>query len=64
MSTIQNAQMTMGWKHASQRERYATCEHRDMSGLPSAPLREPVRCKKGGFITSSFSVCNHWKVRL
>lgn len=61
MSTIENAQKAMGWKHASQRERCATCAYRDMSRVQ---LREPVRCKKGGFITSSFSVCDQWKVRL
>ncbi|MDA8254161.1 MAG: hypothetical protein M0Z99_00750 [Betaproteobacteria bacterium] len=64
MSTIENAKKAMGWKHANQRERCATCAHRDMSGSPSAPLREPVRCKKGGFITSAFSVCDQWKERL
>ena len=64
MSTIENAQKAMGWKHANQRERCATCAHRDISGPLLAPLRGHVRCRKGGFITSSFSVCDEWKERL
>lgn len=64
MSTIENAKKAMGWQHANQRERCATCAHRDMSGPVNGLLREPVRCTKGGFITSSFSVCDQWKERL
>lgn len=63
MSTIENAKRAMGWKHPNQRERCATCS-RSNASANSHLLREQIRCNKGGFITTSFSVCNEWKERL
>lgn len=59
MGTIAMAKLSMGFKHASEREACRNCRHVKEEREDRMPPYDTVRwrCKKGGFMVTAAAVC-------
>lgn len=46
-----------GYVPATQRKRCASCQ------LSAEAYGSGLQCRKGGFMVTAYSVCNHWEIR-
>jgi hypothetical protein len=64
MSTIANAQRSMGFTPAMGRPRCANCNLRDERWQDRAPKDTmSLYCKQGGFGTTAYAVCSKYQGR-
>lgn len=63
MSTIAVAKRAANWQHPAERNSCSNCQHVRREHHPKDIGKAQWTCKKHGFFTLAFGLCDHWEKR-